>query len=76
MYYLFVSGEGGEEGGIEDGDKLEGDEESGTMTPNSAVSLAPGDEDVNSPPAGDLASPRSPRSYNEDPTFSNHLTDR
>ncbi|XP_017776667.1 PREDICTED: protein tiptop-like [Nicrophorus vespilloides] len=46
------------------------------MTPTSAASPTPGDEDVSSPPAGDLASPRSSRSLTDDPSMPNHLTDR
>lgn len=70
-----VSGEGGEE--LPEGsEKLEGDEDSGSMTPTSAASPAPGDEDINSPPAGDL--PSSPRSsVHEDATLlQNHITEK
>ncbi|XP_022917744.2 protein tiptop isoform X2 [Onthophagus taurus] len=68
--------EGGEEGAIEDGEKLEADEDSGSMTPNSAISPTPGDEEPHSPTAGDLASPRSPTSIGEEPVYTNHLAER
>lgn len=61
---FFVSGEGGEEGSPEEGDKLEGDEDNDSMTPTSSPNHI--DEDVSSPPPGDLPSPTSPRSVIED----------
>lgn len=53
---------------------MEGDDESGSMTPNSAASPGPGEDDINSPPPGDLPSPRI--SPTEETTMPNHLTDR
>ncbi|KAJ8968051.1 hypothetical protein NQ314_002489 [Rhamnusium bicolor] len=60
------TGEGGEEGSPEEGDKLEGDEDTGSMTPTSAVSPAPPEDDASSPTPGDLLTPTSPRSTNDD----------
>lgn len=54
----------------EGSEKIDGDDESGSMTPNSAASPTPGDDEGNSPPAGDLPSPRS--SVNEDVTSLQH----
>ncbi|EFA10732.1 teashirt-like protein [Tribolium castaneum] len=59
--------EGGEEGSPEEGDKLEGDEDTGSMTPNSAASPAPPEEEAASPTPGDVPTPSSPRSISEDP---------
>ncbi|XP_068897846.1 protein tiptop isoform X2 [Tenebrio molitor] len=59
--------EGGEEGSPEEGDKLEGDEDTGSMTPNSAASPPPPEEDAASPTPGDVPTPSSPRSVSEDP---------
>lgn len=66
MFYngFYFSGEGGEEGSPEEGDKLEGEEDNESMTPTSSPNHI--DEDVPSPPPGDLASPNSPRSLIED----------
>jgi hypothetical protein len=64
---IFVAGEGGEEGSPEEGDKLEGDEDTGSMTPNSAASPPPPEEDAASPTPGDVPTPSSPRSVSEDP---------
>ncbi|KAJ8917676.1 hypothetical protein NQ315_005123, partial [Exocentrus adspersus] len=58
--------EGGEEGSPEEGDKLEGEEDTGSMTPTSAVSPAPPEDEASSPTPGDVLSPPSPRSANED----------
>nr|CAH7753221.1 unnamed protein product [Callosobruchus chinensis] len=67
-FYIFsvVSGEGGEEGSPEEGEKLEGEEEAGSMTPTSAASLEPNEEEASSPTPGDILSPGSPRSPQED----------
>ncbi|KAJ8975758.1 hypothetical protein NQ317_002503 [Molorchus minor] len=62
----FVSGEGGEEGSAEEGDKLDGEEDTGSMTPTSAASPAPHDDEATSPTPGDVLTPPSPRSTNED----------
>ncbi|XP_050304441.1 protein tiptop isoform X2 [Anthonomus grandis grandis] len=60
--------EGGEEGSPEEGDdKLEGEEETGSMTP---TSVTPPIEEGQSPPPGDVPSPDgSPRSFNEESTL-------
>ncbi|CAH0555591.1 unnamed protein product [Brassicogethes aeneus] len=58
--------EGGEEGSPEEGDKLDGEEDTGSMTPTSAVSPAPQDDEAQSPTPGDMPSPGTPRSMNED----------
>lgn len=65
---FFVSGEGGEEGSQDEGDKLEGEEDVGSMTPTSAVSPGPNEDEATSPTPGDVLTPTSPRSFNEDPT--------
>ncbi|KAK9879844.1 hypothetical protein WA026_008348 [Henosepilachna vigintioctopunctata] len=59
-------GEGGEDCSPEEGDRLEGDEETGSNTPTSAASPLPADEDAPSPNAGDIPSPASPRSINDE----------
>ncbi|XP_028130733.2 protein tiptop-like [Diabrotica virgifera virgifera] len=59
-------GEGGEEGSPEEGEKLEGDDDLESMTPTSAASPAPNEDEVSSPPPGDILSPHSPRSPVED----------
>ncbi|KAJ3642574.1 hypothetical protein Zmor_025339 [Zophobas morio] len=66
-YPARVAGEGGEEGSPEEGDKLEGDEDTGSMTPTSAASPVPPEEEATSPTPGDVPTPSSPRSVNEDP---------
>ncbi|XP_066254154.1 protein tiptop isoform X2 [Euwallacea similis] len=61
--------EGGEEGSPEEGDdKQEAEEETGSITPTSA-SPPPIGEDGQSPPPGDVPSPTSPRSINDDSTL-------
>lgn len=61
-----LSGEGGEEGSPEEGEKLEGEEDTESMTPTSPASPNQLDEDASSPPPGDIPSPGSPRSVNDD----------
>ncbi|XP_057668541.1 protein tiptop-like isoform X2 [Diorhabda carinulata] len=55
-------GEGGEEGSPEEGEKIEGEDELESMTPTSATSPAQNEDEVSSPPPGDILSPNSPRS--------------
>nr|XP_023018315.1 protein tiptop-like [Leptinotarsa decemlineata] len=62
-------GEGGEEGSPEEGEKLEGDEDIESMTPTSAASPAPNEDEASSPPPGDVLSPTSPRSPCGDPNI-------
>lgn len=71
---ILFSGEG--EGSPEDNDKIDGDDESGTMTPNSAVSPAPGGDEASSPPPGALLSPKSPHSVGGDSSHCNQQTDK
>lgn len=68
---VVVAGEGGEE--LPEGEKLDGDEDSGSMTSGSP---GPGDEEANSPAPGDLPSPRS--SIHEDATLllPNHIVEK
>lgn len=65
---MCVTGEGGDEGSPGEGDKLEGEEDTGSMTPTSAVSPVPPEEEATSPTPGDIPSPTSPRSGPEDTT--------
>ncbi|XP_060529065.1 protein tiptop isoform X2 [Cylas formicarius] len=67
--------EGGEEGSPEEGEKLEGEEDGGSMTPTSSSPVPPEDEAL-SPPPGDVPSPTSPRSVNEDSTHIRESTSR
>lgn len=64
--FFFSAGEGGEEGSPEEGEKLEGEEDTESMTPTSPVSPNQIEDDANSPPPGDIPSPASPRSINDD----------
>lgn len=57
--------EGGDEGSPEDGEKMEGDDESGSISPVSAVSPSAQEEDGASPNP-ELPSPTSPRSINDE----------
>lgn len=63
---FLLSGEGGEEGSPEEGEKLDGDEDTESMTPTSPASPNQIDDDAASPPPGDVPSPTSPRSVNDD----------
>lgn len=64
--WFSVSGEGGEEGSPEEGDKLDGEEDTESMTPTSPASPNQLEEDGSSLPPGDIPSPASPRSVNDD----------
>lgn len=64
---MFLPGEGGEEGSPDDGDKLEGDDDNESVTPTSGNSPSHIDDDVVSPAPGDVPSPTSPRSVNDEP---------
>ncbi|KAK4875518.1 hypothetical protein RN001_011940 [Aquatica leii] len=61
--------EGEGEGSPDDNEKVDADDESGTMTPNSAASPAPGGDEASSPPPGALLSPKSTHSVGNE---SNH----
>ncbi|KAF5307073.1 hypothetical protein FQR65_LT07132 [Abscondita terminalis] len=64
-----MSGEGEGDGSPDDNEKVDADDESGTMTPNSAASPAPGGDEASSPPPGALLSPKSAHSVGNE---SNH----
>ncbi|XP_076253506.1 zinc finger domain-containing protein tiptop isoform X2 [Rhynchophorus ferrugineus] len=67
--------EGGEDGSPDEGEKLEGEEDAGSATPTS-TSPTPAEEDAQSPQAGDVPSPTSPRSVNDDSTLIRESTSR
>ncbi|KAF5278377.1 hypothetical protein FQA39_LY05866 [Lamprigera yunnana] len=84
LIYIFLAcyepggpvGEGEGEGSPDDNEKVDGDDESGTMTPNSAASPAPGGDEASSPPPGALLSPKSTQSVDNDSSHCNQSLEK